>query len=77
MRFFRPKYKKLDSDIKPLVFIESIINPSDTLSEAIEKGIQYLLDRPAKNSCAIYKSLEYIYILKQDTNKIDLYFYNI
>ena len=77
MRFFQPKYKKLDSDIKPLVFIESIIDSSDTLSEAIEKGIQYLLDRPAKKSCAIYKSLEYIYILKQDTNKIDLYFYNI
>ena len=77
MRFFRPKYKKLDSDIEPLILIESIIDPSNTLSEAIEKGIQYLLDRPSKKSCAIYKSLEYIYILKQDRNKIDLYMYNI
>lgn len=61
-------YLKLSS----IKLIESIIDPSATLSESISKGIQYLISNPAKDSVCIYRTQNELYIMKNSRYKIEL-----
>lgn len=81
MRFFvisnKNGYKPIrldDSDdrLSSLKLIESIIDPSATLSESISKGVQYLIANTSIDSVCIYRTQNELYIMKNSRYKIEL-----
>ncbi len=75
--FLQNPYKPIGLDepkirLSNLKLIESIIDPSATLSESISKGIQYLMINPAKDSVCIYRTQDELYIMSNTRYKIEL-----
>lgn len=76
MRFFvvsnKKGYKPIGLDEPDLKLIESIIDPSATLSESISKGVQYLIANPGIESVCVYRTQDELYIMSNTRYKIEL-----